>query len=256
MAVDVASLVHVPAQTTRHHGCGYGLAVCPFQRLLVTSDEDTDCINVFSLRTRGLTQGVGDSGPGDLEWVRTGTLGGESTPAPLQFRFSDPASSGYLAFTGPATARRLLVTDAGHDAVHAIDVPTRAHAGYVAPPGTIAGPRGVAAWGSLAAASVSAWRGGASSVRLFECTEDGWIALRLLTDVRLLGAGGAAGQLRLPSGLRFARDGTVVAVADNGTVTAAITSPCFESRTRQAFSAMCPLTLPMCKTWRSAMEGG
>ena len=251
MAVDVASLVHVPAQTTRHHGCGYSLAVCPFQRLLVTSDEDTDCINVFPLRTRGLTQGVGDSGPGDLEWVRTGTLGGESTPAPVQFRFSDPASSGYLAFTGPATARRLLVKDAGHDAVHAIDVPTRAHAGYVAPPGTIAGPRGVAAWGSLAA--VSAWRGGASSVKLFESTEDGWIALRLLTDVRFLGAGGGLVDscASLP-----ACGSPATALSLLLPTMAAIASPCFESRTRQAFSAMCPLTLPMCKTWRSAMEGG
>ena len=56
--------------------------------------------------------------------------------------------SGWMAFTGPATSPLLLVTDAGHDAVHVIDVVGRVRAGYVAAPGTIAGPRGVAARGS------------------------------------------------------------------------------------------------------------
>jgi hypothetical protein len=65
-------------------------------------------------------------------------------------------SSGWMAFTGPATVRLLVVTDAGHDAVHVIDVAGRAHVGYVAAPGAIAGPRGVAARGSLVA--VSAWK--------------------------------------------------------------------------------------------------
>jgi DNA-directed RNA polymerase beta subunit len=63
-----------------------------------------------------------------------------------------------MAFTGPATSRLLLLTDAGHNAVHIIDVAGRAHMGYVAAPGTISGPRGVAARGSLVVA-VSAWRG-------------------------------------------------------------------------------------------------
>jgi hypothetical protein len=64
-------------------------------------------------------------------------------------------ASGRMTFTGPATSRLLLLTDAGHDAVHVIDVVSRVHAGYVAAPGTIAGPRGVAAKGSLVA--VSTW---------------------------------------------------------------------------------------------------
>ncbi len=60
-----------------------------------------------------------------------------------------------MAFTGPVTSRLLLLTDAGHDAVHVIDVAEGLHVGYVAAPGTIAGPRGVAARDSLVA--VSAW---------------------------------------------------------------------------------------------------
>jgi hypothetical protein len=51
------------------------------------------------------------------------TLGGASSPPPMQFLFiSGSYLSGYLAFTGPATSRHLLVTDAGHDAVHVVDV--------------------------------------------------------------------------------------------------------------------------------------
>jgi hypothetical protein len=47
-----------------------------------------------------------------------------------------------MAFTGPATSRILLLTDVGHDAVHVIDMSGQAHVGYVAAPGTIAGPTG------------------------------------------------------------------------------------------------------------------
>jgi hypothetical protein len=68
--------------------------------------------------------------------------------------FEDEAGfSGHLAFSGPATARLLLVTDAGHDVVHVIDVVGRVHVGYVAAPGTIAGPRGITTRGSLVAVS-------------------------------------------------------------------------------------------------------
>ncbi len=42
----------------------------------------------------------------------------------MQFKFEDKDRhpSGWMAFTGPATSRLLLLTDAGHDAVHVIDV--------------------------------------------------------------------------------------------------------------------------------------
>jgi hypothetical protein len=69
----------------------------------------------------------------------------------MQFLFKDEDWSGWMALTGPATSRLLLLTDAGHDAVHVIDVAGRVYAGYVSAPGTIAGPRGVAARGSLVA---------------------------------------------------------------------------------------------------------
>jgi hypothetical protein len=80
-----------------------------------------------------------------------------------------------MAFTGPATSRLLLLTDAGHDAVHVIDVAGRLHVGYVAAPGTIAGLRGVATRGSLVA--VSAWKSfwqGNHVVRVFEGSGAMW----------------------------------------------------------------------------------
>jgi hypothetical protein len=121
-----------------------------------------------------------------------------------------------MAFTGPATSRLLLLTDAGHDAVHVIDVAGRVHAGYVAAPGTIAGPRGVAARGSLVA--VSAWKkehSGEHVVRVFEGSGAMWTAVRVVGGGFGL-PGSADGQLDRPYGLRFTGDGTGLAVADTG----------------------------------------
>jgi hypothetical protein len=134
----------------------------------------------------------------------------------MQFKFHDPNGSGWMAFTGPATSRLLVLTDAGHDAVHVIDVAGRVHVGYVAAPGTIGGPRGVAARGSLVA--VSAWKelaNGAHVVRVFEASGASWTAVRKLAGV-FGGPGGADGQLHCPFGLRFTADGTGLAVADSG----------------------------------------
>jgi hypothetical protein len=144
--------VPLPALATTC-GPGYGVAVCPTLGLLVTSNRDDNTLNVFTLPSNlSNTAGTGTGLP------LVCTLGGASSPAPMQFKFScSGCPSGWLAFTGPATSRLLLVADAGHGAVHVIDVAGRAHVGYVAAPGTIAGPRGVAARGSLVA--VSAWRG-------------------------------------------------------------------------------------------------
>jgi hypothetical protein len=142
------------------------------------------------------------------------TLGDPSSPAPMQFKFSDGDLSGWMAFTGPATSRLLLVTDAGHDAVHVIDVVGGVHVGYVAAPGAIAGPRGVAARGSLAA--VSSWKiswHGENVVRLFEGSGASWTAVRVLAG-GFWGRGSADGQLYGPFGLRFSGDGTELVVAD------------------------------------------
>ena len=72
------------------------------------------------------------------------TLGGSFPPAHVQFRFSaDDDFSGCLAFAGSvgdSAARHLLVTDAGSDAVHVIDIRARRRVGYLAAPGSLAGP--------------------------------------------------------------------------------------------------------------------
>jgi hypothetical protein len=135
----------------------------------------------------------------------------------MQFKFNDGnGASGWMAFTGRATSRLLLLTDAGHDAVHVIHVAGRKHAGYVAAPGTIAGPRGVVARGSLAA--VSAWRSqyyGDHVVRLFEGSGVRWTAMRVVAD-GLEDQGRADSQLYCPCGVRFTSDGTGLVVAADG----------------------------------------
>jgi hypothetical protein len=133
----------------------------------------------------------------------------------MQFKFlDDNDDSGCMAFTGPATARVVLLTDAGHEAVHVINVAGRAHVGFVAAPGAIAGPRGVAARGSLAA--ISTWTqafSGDHVVRVFEGSGATWTAVRIVAG----GFGGpsrADGQLWCPTGLRFTCDGIGLMVAD------------------------------------------
>jgi hypothetical protein len=193
-------------------GVGAGMAACPALGLLVTSDiSDNNTLNVFALpRSSGAGAGAGAG----LALVCT--LGGASSPAPMQFKFNDGNYSGWMAFTGPTTSRLLLLTDVGHDAVHVIDVAGRVHVGYVAAPGTIAGPRGVAARGSLVA--VSAWKesySGEHVVRVFEGSGAMWTAVRVVAG-GFRGPGSADGQLKYPHGLRFSSDGTGLAVADGG----------------------------------------
>jgi hypothetical protein len=95
--------------------------------------------------------GPGASGRGLRLQQAVCTLGGDGSAAPMQFMFFDGnGHSGYLAFTPPTATTSdsssssahplLLVTDAGHDAVHIVDVVGRSHAGYIAPPGPSQGP--------------------------------------------------------------------------------------------------------------------
>jgi hypothetical protein len=204
--VGLDALVPLPALKTAC-GWGVGLAACPTLGLLVTSNHKDNTLSVFALpRSSGAGAGAG------LALVCT--LGGASSPAPMQFEFFDGDYSGWMAFTGPATSRLLLLTDAGHDAVHVIDVAGRVHVGYVAAPGNISGPRGVAARGSLVA--VSAWKeddSGEHVVRVFEGSGTMWTAIRVVGG-GLGGPGSADGQLRRPYGLQFSGDGTGLAVAD------------------------------------------
>jgi hypothetical protein len=147
----------------------------------------------------------------------------------MQFKFIDGnGGSGYLAFTPPATSSSgnsarplLLVTDAGHDAVHVVDVVGRSHAGYLAAPGSIAGPRGVAASGaSPPLVAVSAWkeqRSGDHVVVVYRGSGPGavWEAVRVIGG-GFGDPGSLDGQLTMPYGLRFSGDGSVICVADFG----------------------------------------
>ena len=180
-----------------------GLAVSDALGLVVVSQSRRNTLVVFAID--GL--------------VCKSTLGGAGSPAPMRFRFGEGhLFSGGLAFAG--TGCCLLVSDYGNDAVHMIDVVHGKHVGYVAAPGTIAGPRGVAARKSLVA--VSAWqelRRGDHIVQIYEGSGATW------TPVRVLGGGfgfpgRANGQLDMPGGLRFS--GGVGGVEDDHDMTVVV----------------------------------
>ena len=194
------------------------MAACPSLGLLVTSDISNDTLSVWSL-PNGAETGIGS------ELVLEYTLGGRGSPASMQFDFASGVGfSGYLAFTPQVVAadisHLLLVTDHGHDVVHVVDVVSRAHAGYVAAPRSISGPRGVAATGDLVA--ISAWedsRGCDHVVHIYRVGSGGgshWTHVRVIGR----GVGYSDGQLQQPYGLRFSGDGAAICVADwrNGRV--------------------------------------
>ena len=197
-------------------GQGYGVAACPSLGLLVTSDVNNNTLSVWSLPSGagfGIVSGL----------VLQYTLGGKGSRAPMHFIFR--WGSGCLAFTPPPPSsgsqilpHLLFVTDAGHNAVHIMDVRGGGnHVGYLAPPGSIAGPRGVAVSGVASLAAVSAWNdvdwGDRHMVFVYRGSDGShW------THVRTIGGGfGAPGpadrQLRMPLGLRFSADGSAICVA-------------------------------------------
>ena len=182
------------------------MAACTSLGVLVTSHSGLGELWVFELRTRG--KWFGDR----PDYV----IGSSAFPQPMHFGFSDHLRwSGNLAFTGPASARRLLVTDSGNNAVHVMDVVGRSHVGYLAAPGTISGPRGVAAWGSLAAVSVfthSLTDG--HNVVLFEGGGVEWTRVRVVGGGEFGTPGSFYSRLARPAGLRFTRDGTRLVVAN------------------------------------------
>ncbi len=209
-------------------GPGVGLAACPPLGLLVTSDWSTNSLSVWSLPAEGAIGTAGSSagagcvgapagGGGGLRLVCT--LGGARSAAPMQFKFS---GGGRLAFTSPSSDctshSLLLVTDAGANAVHLVDVVGRTHAGYLAAPGSIAGPRGVAASGTSPLVAVSAWKkrdSGDHVVVVYRGSGTVWEAVRVIGG-GFGGSGATDGQLHSPYGLRFSRDGSSVCVADWG----------------------------------------
>jgi hypothetical protein len=106
----------VPAVTTVC-GIGIGMAACPMLKVLVTASDDD--LTVFTLPDSFAASGLLLTRIRSIEGVHS-----------LNFKFADEYS-GLMAFTGSTPATRLLlVTDAGNDAVHFIDVVHGAHVGY------------------------------------------------------------------------------------------------------------------------------
>ena len=192
---------------------GFGLAVCPALRLLVTSNSDDDTLSVLALRRLSAAGAETCVGRGSA-LVHHATFKGAGLRAPMLFKFRDSyGPSGWMAFTGPATSRLLLVTDAGNDAVHVIDVVARTHVGFVAAPRILAGPRGVATRGSCAVVSAFKHRGsGAHVVVMFEGSGAAWTMVRVVAGV-VNRPGGADRQLKQPLGLVFSGDGSKLVVA-------------------------------------------
>jgi hypothetical protein len=147
----------------------------------------------------------------------------------MQFNFNHVNYSGCLALTPPVHPSDsgmsgggahplLLVTDHGHDAVHLVDVEARAHAGYLAAPGSIAGPRGVAASGASPLVAVNAWKeeySGDHVVVVYRGSGSVWEAVRVI-GAGFGGPGSRDGHLKVPMGLRFSGDGSGICVADYG----------------------------------------
>jgi hypothetical protein len=201
--VDLATIIPVPTLRTIC-GSGVGMAVCSTLGLLVTSIDENSTLKVYKLPTSMSDAGVG--------LVLMCILGGDFTPAPMQFKFLSStfvSTSGWMTFTGTAPSRHLLVTDDGHEAVHVIDVFRKVHMGYVAAPGTISHPRGVTAKGSLVA--VGMWGAHTFAVRVFEGSGATWTVVRdvAASFQRVVGH---ARQFLYARGLRFTADGVGLVV--------------------------------------------
>jgi DNA-binding beta-propeller fold protein YncE len=128
----------------------------------------------------------------------------------------DPTAGGGSDPGGATGQQRplLVVTAFAEDAVHLVDVVARAHVGYVAAPGTIAWPRGVAA--TLTMVAVSAWKSSDAGhgVHLFAGRGASWCPTRVVGSSGPVGAGD--GQLNRPYGLRLTTNGAALVLTDLG----------------------------------------
>ena len=223
MHVDLDTLIPLSVSGMRD-SVGTGLVVCRDLGLLIKSNLWAECLDVFALPRACSVAGV------NVDFLyNLGFSGGEDEEegANMVFKFNaGDGLSGYLAFVGCTTSRLLLVSDAGSEAVHVVDVVGRKHVGYVAAPGTIDGPKQIATRGSLVAVNVRPWRPGwskigDSKVVLFEGSGASWVQVR---EVNNLGCGPelADGRLYDSTGLRFTRDGTGLVVANNGSASVSI----------------------------------
>ncbi len=178
------------------------IAACSLVDIFVVSRRETTTtylVDVYSLRDMRLLHTIG----------RTVAEAAEATaiPVPFKFELNGNGISGMMAFAGPSCDRLVLVTDSGNDCVHMIRMPGCVHAGFLCDPGVLGGPRGVAAHGSLVAVS-SRQASVVANVTIFDGSlETGWSVQRKITK-----------KLDQPYGLRFARDGHTVVVADKSRV--------------------------------------
>ena len=181
-------------------GEGNGLAHCATLGVVVVSTFD-GTLHVVKTPVVGT----------ESTMERLYTLGGPSSEPPMKFNFYEGNESGRVAFTGPPHRRRLLVTENATSLVHVIDVVGKVHRGYLARPGIIRNPIGVAATNSLVA--ISAWGShctGPQVVHLLEGDGNKW------TQLRIIGNHDGPEYLRAPVGLRFTRDNTELVIAEWG----------------------------------------
>ena len=194
---------------SRFIGVGIGIAHCTTLGVFVVSTMTDNALHVFKLPELGKSA--------DLELLYT--LGNESFPS-VSFKFHCGfEESGQMAFTGPPTSRRLLVTDAGNAKVHVIDVVGRVHVGYVGQDRVIEAPRGIAAWGNLVAFSAQSrlledrrnmFTEELHKIYLYEGSEATWTLIRLVGNYNDT----AVHQLVSPSRLRFTTDGMGLVVVE------------------------------------------
>ncbi len=177
-------------------GLGAGMAVSPRLGLLALTCNINATIYIYTYR--------------DLMFDLHSTLGGPVSLPQLHFDFN---FNGCLAFTDPAAHDMLpllLVSDRGNqartkNAVHVINVLTRDHLGYVAPPGSIGIPSAVASKGSLVA--VRHWNASEATIQLYHGEGSMWTPLRSLVHSQ---------GFWTSAGFRFTNDGSHVILANCG----------------------------------------
>ena len=196
-------------------GVGIGLDAHAASNLLATSDAVHDTISLWEMPQNDLW--------GEATLACVCEFGGAGSEPPMRFSFGDPGypicrASGALGFVdAPEHPLMLLVTDCGQRAVHIINIPERAHAGYVASPGTIVEPRGLGVGRGGTMVAVSAWKRyeeGNDFIYLFHRRGvSNWDVVRTVEAVD--------GPPTRPMGLNFARDGASVCVTHmrSGSVT-------------------------------------
>jgi hypothetical protein len=253
-----ATMRHAPEFTVTA-GPGYGLALCQPLGLVITS-----CYADNTLSAYGPLGAPGSNAVGLLPVWTMGKAGGSgASPPPSPFCFhKDPFASGALAFASSPSACKsggggghgvdsvplLLVTDAGADVVHLVDVEARACVGTLYEPEAVLGPRGVAASQSLIA--VSAWKqatSGAHSVHIFEGSGE---RRRLRVLAPDLSPGSGSGQLSQPRGVRFSNTGAYIIVADYGNSRACVFKTDTGAFVRHEFvDVSTPFDVQRCGDW-------